>query len=606
MPFFFLYFLGNLPGYSFQEGVEGIFIGDKTMPPLEDIHAVGKGSRVYFLDNLRTFMVFLVVVIHCGLVYEDSGIGAFFWIVDDPAVNRISGAVNIVLDIFVMATVFFISGYVTPLSLGSKSKWVFLKTKLKRLMVPWGLAVLTLIPLYKVIFLHSRGLPQEHWTTYFHFTNGLYSQNWLWFLPVLFLFNMLYLGAVCFKLKLPKRNLKAAIVAVFFLGFSYSLTMDRLNARGWTKSFLLDFQNERLFIYFMMFLLGATFYERGAFSVEPKGKKRCLAVLCTAWMPVALYRVFLVQSFVYPGVFKISETADLLLLWFFYHLSLLCLMTVTISTFWFYLDRAGRVSRELNTNAISIYILHTVILGGFALLMLPTTLPSLWKYVLSVLLTYAACHVLACLYRKTLTLKTEMRMNRKGIIQMKATSTAMLLVTLIAFVGCERKGNSEAKEASPPKPPRVNLHLAALQGNVEAIQQHIAVGSDINVKDAYGSCPLAVAATFGRTEAAKTLIDAGADLEVPNSDGSTPLHIAAFLCRTEIVKALLEKGANKNAVNQAGATAQQSVAGPFEDVKVAYDAIGHALKPLGLRLDYERIKATRPQIAEMLSISGPF
>ena len=81
-------------------------------------------------------MVFLVVVIHCGWVYEDSGIGAFFWIVDDPAVNRISGTVNMVLDIFVMATVFFISGYVTPLSLGSKSKWVFLKTKLKGLWFP--------------------------------------------------------------------------------------------------------------------------------------------------------------------------------------------------------------------------------------------------------------------------------------------------------------------------------------------------------------------------------------------------------------------------------------------------------------------------------------
>ena len=274
-------------------------------------------------------------------------------------------------------------------------------------------------------------------------------------------------------------------------------------------------------------------------------------------------------------------------------------MTVSVCTFWFYLDKGGRVSRALNTNAISIYILHTVILGGFALLMLPTTIPSLLKYALSVLLTYAACNVLACLYRKTMTLKTTMRINRKGL-QMKATSTAMLLVTLFAIVGCEKKENPEAKEVSSLKPPSVNLHLAALQGNVNAIQQHIAVGSDINAKDAYGSCSLAVAATFGKTEAAKTLIDAGADLEVPNSDGSTPLHIAAFLCRTEIVKALLEKGANKSAVNQAGSTAHQSVAGPFEDVKVVYDTIGNALKPLGLRLDYERIKTTRPLIAEML------
>lgn len=35
-------------------------------------------------------------------------------------------------------------------------------------------------------------------------------------------------------------------------------------------------------------------------------------------------------------------------------------------------------------------------------------------------------------------------------------------------------------------------------------------------------------------------------------------------------------------------------------VKGIYDGLAAALKPLGLKLDYERIKTTRPQIAEML------
>jgi len=37
-----------------------------------------KGNRIYFLDNLRTFMIFLVVLYHAGLVYEYTGIVAFF------------------------------------------------------------------------------------------------------------------------------------------------------------------------------------------------------------------------------------------------------------------------------------------------------------------------------------------------------------------------------------------------------------------------------------------------------------------------------------------------------------------------------------------------
>jgi hypothetical protein len=96
------------------------------------------------------------------------------------------------------------------------------------------------------------------------------------------------------------------------------------------------------------------------------------------------------------------------------------------------------------------------------------------------------------------------------------------------------------------------------------------------------------------------LIEAGADMTITNNEGATPLHIAAFFCRTEIVKALLEKGADKNAKNSTGKTALETVAGPFSEVKGIYDSIGKALKPLGLELDYDRIKITRPKIAEML------
>ena len=96
------------------------------------------------------------------------------------------------------------------------------------------------------------------------------------------------------------------------------------------------------------------------------------------------------------------------------------------------------------------------------------------------------------------------------------------------------------------------------------------------------------------------LIEAGADVNCQNYEGSTPLITAAVFCRTEIVKALLDKGADKNALNKAGRTVLESIAGPFDNVKGIYDSIGKGLKSLGLKLDYERIKRTRPRIAEML------
>jgi hypothetical protein len=181
--------------------------------------------------------------------------------------------------------------------------------------------------------------------------------------------------------------------------------------------------------------------------------------------------------------------------------------------------------------------------------------------------------------------------------KMKTAMTALLVVILLAFTGCGKQEDSQ----TAPKPPGIGLMEAAASGNLEAIQQHVKAGSDLNKKEpSRGSSPLITAAAFGQTEAAKALIEAGADVNFENNDGSTALHTAAFLCRTGIVEALLANGADKNVRNNAGRTALDSVSAPFDDVKGIYDQFRAFLGPLGINLDYEQIKMTRPKIVEML------
>lgn len=158
-----------------------------------------------------------------------------------------------------------------------------------------------------------------------------------------------------------------------------------------------------------------------------------------------------------------------------------------------------------------------------------------------------------------------------------------------------------AKCAICIKSPDISLHEAALQGNLEAVQQHIVAGSDLDEKDPEsGASPLITAAAFGKVEIAKALIAAGADVNHRQTDGGTPLHTAAFLCHSEIVEALLNHGADKNARNNNGITALESVAGSFDEVIWIYVLLEKVLGPMGLNLDYERIQADRPKIAEML------
>ena len=194
---------------------------------------------------------------------------------------------------------------------------------------------------------------------------------------------------------------------------------------------------------------------------------------------------------------------------------------------------------------------------------------------------------------------------------MKRLIVCLLLAGVAGCGGGPSQQTPQAQQGGQdslkPAPPDVDLFKAAGDGNLEALKQHIAAGTDLDQRtsDDQESTPLMVASTFGRVEAAKALVGAGAKVDLKNSDGSTALNTAAFLCHTEIVQALLEKGADKKIRNNDGGTALDRVQAPWDDIKPIYELLnGILFQPAGIPLDYERIKATRPMIAQMLRQSG--
>jgi len=361
---------------------------------------ITKGNRIHWLDNLRTITILLVVLYHVGGVYESAGLWGWFWIVDDPSTITWVGIVGIMFDIMVMPIMFFISGYLTPASLKDKSGWEFVKGKFKRLMIPWAIAVLTLIPLYKVIFLYSRGFPQEGWSTYFHITNPN-SQNWLWFLPVLFAFDMLYLLLSKLKVKVANISLKWAVVGIFVIGLVYSFGIGGLlGFRSWTLTPLIDFENERLLLYFMTFLLGVLCYRQNVFAEKPKSKTLYTVANSVAWLPVTGHIFARLWPFFYPNPAEFPITPLYRLIWHLsFYLALLCLMYVMIESFWRYLDKPGRLWSELNRNSYGVYIIHVIVIGVFGTLLFHINIPAVVKYLFLIVSTYVGSNLIVSVYR---------------------------------------------------------------------------------------------------------------------------------------------------------------------------------------------------------------
>ena len=140
----------------------------------------------------------------------------------------------------------------------------------------------------------------------------------------------------------------------------------------------------------------------------------------------------------------------------------------------------------------------------------------------------------------------------------------LLIITIAAvlLVGCgESQQSAPAPEAQPvesvaeaakpetpsAKAPDISIHDAATEGNIEAVRQHLAAGTDVNAKLG-GRTSLHLAAYEGHKAIAALLISEGGNINAKSDvNGGTPLHAAAFGGRTEIAELLISDGANVNA-----------------------------------------------------------
>lgn len=161
------------------------------------------------------------------------------------------------------------------------------------------------------------------------------------------------------------------------------------------------------------------------------------------------------------------------------------------------------------------------------------------------------------------------------------------------------ENNSTAKSIIAA--PKTDIQIAIMSDNLEVVEQHIAAGTDINIKDQMsGSTPLISAVTFGKIAIVKALIEGKANLSIRNNDGATALHVAAFFCQVEIVQLLIDAKADKTLKNNFGATPRESVMSPFAEIKPFYEMLQQQLGPFGLKFDLNDIEKTRPVIAMML------
>ena len=111
-----------------------------------------------------------------------------------------------------------------------------------------------------------------------------------------------------------------------------------------------------------------------------------------------------------------------------------------------------------------------------------------------------------------------------------------------------------------PTPPDISIHEAAMEGDTEAIKQHLAAGTDpnsANLGERYLEDFINPPLHYSKNkEVADLLIAGGADVNFKDQNGAAILHYWAFFSygETELIELLIANGANVNIKDSLGNT----------------------------------------------------
>jgi peptidoglycan/LPS O-acetylase OafA/YrhL len=77
-----------------------------------------------------------------------------------------------------------------------------------------------------------------------------------------------------------------------------------------------------------------------------------------------------------------------------------------VATFKYYFNRQGRLGRDLGKLSYNVYIIHIMVMGPIALVLLSTDFPALVKYPVLALSTYVASNLLVYAYARLVEMLT--------------------------------------------------------------------------------------------------------------------------------------------------------------------------------------------------------
>ena len=351
-----------------------------------------KTDRLFYIDNLRVFLIILVIVSHVSLTYGSiEGANEWYYYEANHLISTYSLTIFLaIVTTFLMGLFFLISGYFTPISYDKKGFKSFLSDRFLRLGIPLIFYFLVIGPVlnytklvkfqnYKLSFWNFLVRDVLHFKTF--------DIGPLWFVELLLIFTIIYSLSRLIQEKLSKNKLnkinvpKNYMILVFIFGLSIINFLLRIQYPLGKEIIGIEIGYMPQFI--IMYVIGILAYKNDLLAKLTNFSGRLWIVISA--IAILLWPVLLICGGALKG-YENYFTGGLHWQAYFYDLweSIMGIgiTIVLLVLFRNKLNQQNKLAKIMSQNVYAVYIIHPLVIVFLSYSIIKVNIHPLLKFVL--------------------------------------------------------------------------------------------------------------------------------------------------------------------------------------------------------------------------------